>query len=86
MSDADKLLFCTSSYAYMVEQTRREGVRVTVYGGEEPGEGPYTGVRKTIEELGAERIGHRIHVINDEATMQLLRDRNVALEVCPTSN
>jgi adenosine deaminase len=83
---ADKDTHPMRSYASMVDRARKAGLRVTVHAGEEPGEGAPAQVREAVEELGAERIGHGIHVINDEATMQLLRDRNIALEVCPTSN
>lgn len=83
---ADKDTHPLESYAPMVDKARQAGLRVTVHAGEEPGEGAPTQVREAVELLGAERIGHGIHIINDEATMQLLRDRGVALEVCPTSN
>ncbi len=83
---ADKDTHPMQSYAPMVDKARQAGLHVTVHAGEEPGEGAPAQVREAVELLGAERIGHGIHVINDEATMQLLRDRDVALEVCPTSN
>jgi aminodeoxyfutalosine deaminase len=37
-------------------------------------------------ELGAERIGHGIASIRDESLIKHLRDHNIPLEVCPTSN
>lgn len=83
---ADKDTHPMRSYAPMVDKARQAGLHVTVHAGEEPGEGAPAQVREAVELLGAERIGHGIHVINDEATMQLLRERDVALEVCPTSN
>jgi len=43
-------------------------------------------VREAIEQLGARRIGHGIRAIEDSAVVQLIRQRNVTLEVCPTSN
>jgi aminodeoxyfutalosine deaminase len=43
-------------------------------------------IREAIELLGAERIGHGIAAIHDPALMDLLADRRIPLEVCPTSN
>ena len=38
------------------------------------------------EELGAERIGHGIHIIHDPAVMEFVKRNRVLLELCPTSN
>jgi adenosine deaminase len=43
-------------------------------------------IREAVELLGVERIGHGIAAIHDPALMDLLADRRIALEVCPTSN
>jgi aminodeoxyfutalosine deaminase len=43
-------------------------------------------IREAVELLGAERIGHGIAAINDPALMDLLADRRIPLEICPTSN
>src|SRR5262249_6003486 len=43
-------------------------------------------VRQAIEELGAERIGHAVHAIEDTAVLDLIAARGIAIESCPTSN
>lgn len=43
-------------------------------------------IRDAIEILGAERIGHGISAIRDQALMDLLIERQVPLEICPQSN
>jgi adenosine deaminase len=53
-----------------------------------PHSGFYTGpehVRACAERLGADRIGHGTAAARDPATLGLLAERGVALEVCPTS-
>ncbi len=64
-------------------RARDAGLRVTVHAGEASGPGS---VRQAVEELGAERIGHGIRAIEDPATVKMLVERGVTLEVCPTSN
>jgi aminodeoxyfutalosine deaminase len=43
-------------------------------------------IREAVELLGVERVGHGIASIHDPALMDLLADRRVPLEICPTSN
>lgn len=83
---ADKDTHELASYAPMVEKAHDAGLHVTVHAGEEPLPTAPAEVRSAIEMLGAERIGHGIHIINDQSVMALTRERGVALEVCPTSN
>lgn len=44
------------------------------------------GVREAIELLGAKRIGHGIRAVEDAAVLELVAQRQVCLEICPTSN
>ena len=62
---------------------RAAGLRSVPHAGESTG--PQT-IWDALTELGAERIGHGIAAAADETLMAHLRERDIALEVCPTSN
>ncbi len=83
---ADKDTHDLRSYAPLVDKARAAGLRLTTHAGEEPGPQAPGQVREAIEVLQAERIGHGIHIIDDDDVMALARSNNVALEICPTSN
>lgn len=59
------------------------GVPAVVHAGETGGA---DSVRGAIEALNAIRIGHGVRVLEDEAVVDLVRERGIVLEVCPTSN
>lgn len=64
-------------------EAREAGLRLTAHAGEAVGP---ESIRKAVEMLGAERIGHGLTAIQDPNVMALLRERRIPLEVCPTSN
>ena len=43
-------------------------------------------VRDAVEVLRAERIGHGIRALEDPGTVEMLAERRIPLEICPTSN
>lgn len=64
-------------------EAREMGLRLTAHAGEAAGP---ESIRKSVEVLGAERIGHGLTAARDPKLMSLLRDRRITLEVCLTSN
>lgn len=64
-------------------RARDLGLHVTAHAGETCGP---ESVRRAIELLGAERIGHGLSAARDPKVMALIRERGVPLEVCLTSN
>jgi adenosine deaminase len=79
----DEANFPGTRFRRHFERARAAGLRITAHAGEASGA---DSVRQAIEELGAERIGHGVHAIEDEAVLQLIATRGVAIESCPTSN
>ncbi len=59
------------------------GLHRTAHAGETGGP---ESIRKAVELLNAERIGHGLTAVRDPQVMDLLRRRRVPLEVCITSN
>ncbi len=75
-------LFPTSDYRELFELAAKLDVPFTLHAGEAAGA---DSVRCAIE-MGARRIGHGIRSFEDEALLELLRARQIPLEICPTSN
>ena len=79
----DEAKFPPELFADAFAHARAVGLHSVVHAGEAAG--PQS-VRNAIEVLHAERIGHGIRAVEDPAVVQLLIERRIALEVCPTSN
>ncbi len=62
---------------------REQGLFLTIHAGEI---GPPANIRHAILVMGAHRIGHGIQAIHDVEVLRLLHERNIPLEICPTSN
>jgi adenosine deaminase len=65
------------------QRAREAGLHVIAHAGEAAGA---DSVRQAVLGLGAERIGHGVRAVEDEAVLDLLAERGICLEVCPTSN
>ncbi len=71
------------AFAPLFRQAREAGLAVTVHAGEWAGP---RSVREAVEQLGALRLGHGVRILEDPAVVALVRERDITLEVCPTSN
>jgi len=70
----------------MVEEARAAGLGVTIHVGEEGGHVGREEIGEVLEVLRPDRIGHGILAAGDETLMRDLRDAEIVLEICPTSN
>jgi len=70
-------------YADIFREARANGLHAFAHAGETAGP---ASIRGALDALGAERIGHGIRCLEDPSLVEELRDRGIALEVCPTSN
>jgi len=75
--------FKSTPFQGIFKEAQQSGLHITIHAGEW---GPAENVRDAIENLGAERIGHGVRVLEDENVAALARERGVAFEVCVTSN
>jgi adenosine deaminase len=64
-------------------KAREAGLRTVAHAGEAAGA---HSVRQAIEGLGAERIGHAVSAKDDPELLDLIAEREIAIESCPTSN
>ncbi|HET7839124.1 MAG TPA: adenosine deaminase [Rectinemataceae bacterium] len=71
------------AYKDVFREAREAGLHAVAHAGEEVGP---ESIRDAVLELGAERIGHGTSAIQDPSLMDLLKDRGIPLEICPTSN
>lgn len=79
----DEYNYPPGPYAGVFQDARQAGLHVTVHAGEAAGP---ENVRTSIQDLGAERIGHGVRTWQDAMVEQLVRQMGIPLELCPTSN
>ncbi len=75
-------LYPTSDFRELFVKAGEYGIPLTIHAGEAAGA---ENVRGAIE-YGAVRIGHGVRSYEDESVLQLIRDKGIFLEMCPTSN
>lgn len=79
----DEVNFSAARFADAFRWAKAQGLNVTIHAAEA---GPASNIREAIDLLGADRIGHGVRAMEDLSVMDLLIQRRVTLEMCPTSN
>ncbi len=75
-------LFPTEDFAEVFALAKELGVPYTIHAGEADGpESIWAALR-----MGASRIGHGVRACEDKELMEVLRERQIPLEMCPSSN
>jgi adenosine deaminase len=75
--------FSAKPFRSLFERVKEANFGVTIHAGEWAGA---ENVRDAIEHLHADRIGHGVRAPEDPALVEWLAEREIVLEMCPTSN
>lgn len=75
-------LYPTEDYEDIFSLAKIKQIPFTIHAGEAAGP---ESIRKALE-FGAARIGHGIAAAQDEELLEVLKERHITVEVCPTSN
>ena len=78
----DESKFPTYLYKDLFSYAIKNNLNITIHAGE-------AGTSKEVKDAigyGAKRIGHGIKIINDEEAINLVKEKQIPLEICPTSN
>lgn len=75
-------LYKTKNFRDVFAYAKECGLHITIHAGE--ADGPES-IYEALE-MGAERIGHGVRCLEDAALIKQLVEKNIYLELCPTSN
>jgi adenosine deaminase len=79
----DELQASMMPFKPVFEGAKSQGLGITIHAGEWAGA---QNIREAILEMGADRIGHGVRVMDDPEIIELARDRGVCFEVSLSSN
>lgn len=75
--------FSIEEHATLFHEAKEAGLGITIHTGEE---GSLDEMRYVVREIMPHRIGHGIKCVSDPLFMKEVAEKNIVLEVCPTSN
>jgi adenosine deaminase len=78
-----ELLYPMSDFVKPIMKAKEAGLKVTIHSGEDT---PASAVWDTILTFRPDRIGHGIHSIEDMKVVDLIKEKDITLEVNPWSN
>jgi adenosine deaminase len=78
--------FDSKPFSEIFHRAKKAGLGITIHSGEANVEKAPRYVRDAIDYLGAERIGHGVQIYRSEEMMNYVKEKQVVLELCPTSN
>lgn len=80
----DEDINVSSALAYEFVRARTEfGLKITIHAGET---GNFENINVAVNDFKADRIGHGTAAIKSQFTLDLLRQKDICVEVCPISN
>ena len=82
VKDGGEALYKTDKYEELFKEVKKLGIPFTIHAGEAAGP---ESVKKAIE-FGAKRIGHGTRAYFDKSVIELIKEKGIFLEMCPTSN
>ena len=80
---ADEAGYPIDNHIKAFEIARQKNILCTAHAGEAKGA---DSVWETLKNFHPQRIGHGVRSVEDESLLEFLKQRNIHLEVCPTSN
>ena len=82
LADGERL-YPMQDFVKPIARAKEAGLKVTIHSGEDT---PASFVIETIGKFNPDRIGHGIHSIEDAKAIELIKEKNITLEINPWSN
>ncbi len=79
----DETKFPSELFEKPFQKAKEAGLHITIHSGEVSHSSE---IQVSVDRLHAERIGHGVQAIHDPDTIHMLVQKQIPLEICPTSN